>query len=354
MRSPDRPPFADAYAAPFWLPGGHSQTIYPVLLPSPAVAYRRETIDTPDGDFWLFDWLVDAAPRAADTPLVVLFHGLEGGSRSHQSLTLMVRLQALGWRGVVPHFRGCGGEPNRLPRAYHSGDHAEIAAMLAAVRSRVDHRTPVFALGVSLGGSALLNWLGRAGAHAATTVSAAAAVSTPLDLMASGIAIDKGFNRLVYAQSFLRTLKPKAIAMERRFPGLLDTQRVTRAKTMWEFDDVTALLHGLAGTGDTDTCVVSRGYEIALPTLVINARNDPFVPGTPFPPPRKARRNAPQPADGATGLRHAAAPEHPLAGEASDRFLHLGTLNAIVPPGAAFMRNYSSYLAMHVPFPSSP
>ena len=158
--------------------------------------------------------------------------------------------------------------------------------MLAAARARVDPRTPVFAFGVALGGSALLNWVGRAGADATNRVSAAAAVSTPLDLMASGIAIDQGFNRLVYAQSFLRTLKPKAIAMERRFPGLLDVKRVARATTMWEFDDaVTAPLHGFAGTDDYWTRASSKPWlrDIALPTLVLNAKNDPFVPGASLP-----------------------------------------------------------------------
>jgi len=286
MQSSDSSPISVAYAAPFWLPGGHAQTIYPALLPGPAVAYRRERIDTPDGDFWLFDWLVDAAPRAANSPLVVLFHGLEGSSGSHYALTLMVRLAALGWRGIVPHFRGCGGEPNRLPRAYHSGDHAEVAAMIKAIRARVDPLTPVFAFGMSLGGSALLNWLGRAGADAANTISAAAAVSTPLDLVASGTSIDKGFNRFVYAQSFLRTLKPKAIAMERRFPGLIDTRRVGRATTMREFDDaVTAPLHGFAGTDDYWTRASSKPWlrHVSVPTLVLNAKNDPFVPGVSLP-----------------------------------------------------------------------
>jgi predicted alpha/beta-fold hydrolase len=306
MSSPDSPAIPLAYGAPFWLPGGHAQTIFPVLMRSPAVTYRRERVETPDGDFWLFDWLVDVTPRAADTPVVVLFHGLEGGSGSHHSLTLMVRLRALGWRGVVPHFRGCGGEPNRLPRAYHSGDHAEIAAMLAAIRVRVDPVAPVFAVGVSLGGSALLNWLGRAGAMAANTIAAAAAVSTPLDLMASGISIDKGFNRLAYAQSFLRTLKPKAIAMERRFPGLIDVKRIARAKTMWEFDDaVTAPLHGFSGTADYWTRASSKPWlrDIALPTLVLNAKNDPFVPGASLPGAHEASKSVTllQPNDGGHG-----------------------------------------------------
>ncbi len=205
---------------------------------------------------------------------------------SHYALALMARLAESGWRGVVAHFRGCGGETNRMPRAYHSGDHAEIGAILAAVRARVDPGAPVFAFGVSLGGSALLNWVGRAGADAARTISAAAAASTPLDLMASGLAIDQGLNRLIYVQAFLRTLKPKALAMERRFPGLVDARRVARARTLWEFDDAfTAPVHGFAGTDDYWTRASSKPWlrEVALPTLVLNARNDPFVPDASLP-----------------------------------------------------------------------
>jgi uncharacterized protein len=285
MRSPISSQ-SPAYEAPFWLPGGHAQTIYPVLLGDFDIDYRRERVDTPDGDFWLFDWLVDAQARAVDTPLVVLFHGLEGSSHSHYARALMTRLASLGWRGVVAHFRGCGGETNLMPRAYHSGDHAEIGAMLAAVRARVEPQTPVFAFGVSLGGSALLNWVGRAGAAAANTVSAAAAASVPLDLMASGIAIDQGLNRLIYVGAFLRTLKPKAIAMEQRFPGLFDARRVASATTLWQFDDAfTAPVHGFAGTDDYWTRASSKPWlrDVVLPTLVLNARNDPFVPDASLP-----------------------------------------------------------------------
>jgi len=272
-----------AYRAPRWLVGGHAQTIWPYRLRRPAVALRRERIETPDGDFWDFDWL-DAGSAPA-TPLVVLFHGLEGGSASHYSRALLTALARRGWRGVVPHFRGCGGEPNRLPRAYHSGDHADVAAMLTAIRARVPAPTPVYAIGVSLGGSALLNWLGRAGSGAARLVTAAAAVSAPLDLMAAGIAINRGFNR-VYAKHFLATLKPKSLAIAARFPGLLDPAKIRRARSMWEFDDVvTAPLHGFAGTQDYWTRASSKPWlaAIGVPTLVINARNDPFIPAHSLP-----------------------------------------------------------------------
>ena len=272
-----------AYRAPTWLSGPHAQTIYPFLLPRPEVAYRRERVSTADGDFWDFDWLDH--PGAEDgAPLVVLFHGLEGGSGSHYARALMLRLASIGWRGVVPHFRGCGGEPNHTPRAYHSGDHEEIGALLAAIRARAPE-AKLHAIGVSLGGSALLNWLGRAGSEAGKILTAAAAVSTPLDLMAAGKAIDRGLNR-VYARHFLASLRPKSIGIAQRFPGLLDVDKILRARSLYEFDDVvTAPLHGFAGTHDYWTRASSKPWlaAVRVPTLVLNARNDPFVPAGSLP-----------------------------------------------------------------------
>ena len=278
MRAPQPLPAAAAYRAPSWLAGGHAQTIWPYWLPKPTMALRRERVDAPDGDLWLFDWLDSDRPN--DSPLVVLFHGLEGSSTSNYARALMHAVGAIGWRGVVPHFRGCGGETNRLPRAYHSGDHAEIGAMLAAIRARVPPETTVFAVGVSLGGSALLNWLGRVQGDASRVVAAAATASTPLDLAAAGFSIDVGLNK-IYSYHFLRTLKPKSVAMSRRFPGLIDAKRVRATRTMRAFDDVvTAPLHGFADAMDYWTRGSSKPWlkSIALPTLVINAENDPFIP----------------------------------------------------------------------------
>ncbi|HEV2219097.1 MAG TPA: alpha/beta fold hydrolase [Casimicrobiaceae bacterium] len=272
------PPAPGPYRAPRWLVGGHAQTVWPYRLRQHQVRMRRQRIDTGDGDFWDFDWLDAGDDRRR--PIVILFHGLEGSSSSHYARALLNALARVGWRGVVPHFRGCGGEPNRLPRAYHSGDHAEIGMMLDAVRARIDGTTPAYAVGVSLGGSALLNWLGRAGTDAAKLLTAAAAVSAPLDLMAAGIAIGQGFNR-AYTRHFLTTLKPKSLVIARRFPGLLDVARIRRARTMWDFDDVvTSPLHGFADARDYWTRASSKPWlaHIALPTLVVNARNDPFIP----------------------------------------------------------------------------
>ena len=301
MSRDTRYPLLPPYRAPRWLVGGHAQTIWPTFVARPVVRFRRERVTTPDGDFWDFDWL-DLPEGAADAPLVVLFHGLEGNSNSQYARALMATVTDLGWQGVIPHFRGCGGELNRTPRAYHSGDHEEIGGMLAAIRARVPPGTVIHAVGISLGGSALLNWLGRAGPDAAQTLTSAAAVSTPLDLTASGLDIDRGLNR-IYAWHFLMTLKPKSRTLARRYPARLDEARVRRAYSMYAFDDaVTAPLHGFAGTLDYWKRGSSKPWlrEIVLPTLVLNAKNDPFVPGTSLPGPSDVSRSIvlEQPEDG--------------------------------------------------------
>src|SRR5438105_2531608 len=283
MRDDVRTDALPPYRAPPWLVGGHAQTIWPYLLRHPQAVLRRERVETDDGDFWDFDWL--DAPASPDAPVVVLFHGLEGNAQSHYARALFAHLTEIGWRGVVPHFRGCSGEINRLPRAYHSGDHAEVAAMLAAIRERIGAHAMLYGVGVSLGASTLLNWLGRAQRDAAKTMTAAAAISAPIDLTAAGIAMGQGANR-IYTRAFLRTLRPKALAMAATFPGLLNPARIRRARSMWTFDEhVTAPLHGFAGANDYWSRASSKPWlaEIALPTLVLNALNDPFIPAASLP-----------------------------------------------------------------------
>lgn len=274
---------ATPYRSPFWLPGRHAQTIYPyACLRRPEPSYRRERVETPDGDFVDFDW-VDGP---ADAPLVALFHGLEGSSRSHYAGALMGAVAARGWRGVIPHWRGCGGEPNRLPRAYHSGDFEEAAWMIDALHERAGG-APLRAAGISLGGNVLLNYVGRMPERAASRLRAAAAVSAPIDLSASGAALDRGFNR-VYCRNFLKTLIPKALAKLQRFPGIYDAEALRRVATIRGFDDlVTAPLHGFRGVDDYWTRASSKPWlkDVRVPTLVLNARNDPFVPGDSLPGP---------------------------------------------------------------------
>jgi len=279
------------YRAPGWLPGGHAQTIYPLLIRPDPLPYHRDRWETPDGDFIDLDWnVVPPASNGTDTrPLLVLFHGLEGSSVSHYAITLMRAATAIGWSGVVVNFRGCSGESNRLPRAYHSGDSDEIDWILRRLRALCPTR-PCYAVGVSLGGNALLKWLGERQAGAGDCLRAAAAISAPLDLTACGHHLARGFNR-IYTQYFLRTLKRNATEKLRRYPGLFDERRMSAANSLYEFDDVvTAPLHGFAGADDYWCKASSKPWltGIRLPTLVLNAQNDPFLPAQALPLARQA------------------------------------------------------------------
>ena len=267
-----------SYRAPRWLRGGHAQTIWPALAVKVAPpAYRRELWDTPDGGRIALDF-VDGKPGA---PLVVLFHGLEGSSASHYAKALMQALADRGWHGVVSHFRGCGGVDNPLPRAYHAGDAAEVRWILQRLSARF---AAIAAVGVSLGGSMLLNYLAEEGE--AALPCAAAAVSAPLDLVAASTRLDRGLGKLLYTRMFMDTLKPKALESLQRHPGLFDAGKLSRARTFIEFDDlVTAPIHGF-GTALNywrQASSKSRLGQILRPTLVLNARNDPFLPASALP-----------------------------------------------------------------------
>lgn len=265
------------YAAPRWLPGAHLQTVWSALAaPRPAPPLSRTRWSTPDGDF--IDLDSGPPPGQPDAPLWVLFHGLEGSSRSHYARAIVDYAARLQWQAVVVHFRGCSGTPNNLPRAYHSGDSAEIDWILRRIRSEYPTR-PLLASGVSLGGNALLKWLGEQGGSA-SFVTAAAAVCPPQDLHAGAVSLSRGLNRL-YCEHFLRSLRPKTLAMLERWPGLVDGDRVRHARTFFDFDDaVTAPLHGFVSCYDYWSRSSCRQFlaGIRVPTLVINALNDPFVP----------------------------------------------------------------------------
>jgi predicted alpha/beta-fold hydrolase len=271
----------DEFCPARWLKNAHLQTIYAATLaPRPQVRLRRVRWETPDGDFIDLDWLADPAGSTPPVPLVVLFHGLEGASDSHYANALMHFARERGYNAVVVHFRGCSGEPNRLARAYHCGDAEEIRWVLERLR-HTSRGAPIVAAGVSLGGNALLKYLGEAGSQALQLIAAACAISAPLDLVAAGNTLDRGFNRVVYVRSFLRSLKRKSLAKLKRFPHLYEAHRVRRARTLREFDDiVTAPLHGFLDAEDYWTRASSKRWlrSVRVPTLVINARDDPFLP----------------------------------------------------------------------------
>jgi len=281
----NKPP---SYRAPSWLPGGNLQTLYPALLaPRPAVRYHRRRWDTPDGDFIDLDWTEDRESALGiggrNQTLLVLFHGLEGGSNSHYARALMHAAVQHGWQGVVVHFRGCSGEINRLPRAYHSGDSAEIDWVLRRLRGQ--HAGPLHAAGVSLGGNALLKWLGEQHESATGIIGRAAAISAPVDLHAAAAALERGFN-MNYTRNFLATMKRKSLAKLQAHPGLFDPARLRAARTLREFDDlVTSRLHGYRDVDDYYTRASSKPllHRIIVPTLLLNACNDPFLPDAALP-----------------------------------------------------------------------
>jgi uncharacterized protein len=274
------------YRAPWWLPGGHLQTVWASLYsPKASATYRRERWDTtpngkPDGDFIDVD-IVDGKP---DKPVLLHFHGLEGSSQSQYALGFMARCQALGWTGIVAHFRGCSGEMNRLPRAYHSGDSTEIDWIVRRVAAQFPQQR-IFAVGVSLGGNAMLKWLGERGSESASLLHGAAAVSAPVDLMAAGEALGRGFS-LNYARHFLSTMQAKAERMHANHPDAFDVAAMRAAKSLRQYDDiVTGPLHGYRDTDDYWTRASSKPglADVAVHTLVLNAKNDPFLPASALP-----------------------------------------------------------------------
>ncbi len=269
------------FRAPAWLPGGNLQTIWAATRAQrhagPPPQFTRQRWATPDGDFIDVDQLAPARP--ADAPHLVLFHGLEGSSASAYAQAFAGVALQQGWNYSVPHFRGCSGELNHAPRAYHSGDFEEVGWILQRLRSA--SAAPLRVVGISLGGNALLRWAEEAGASAAATAAAVAAVCSPLDLAASGAAIDRGFNWLVYSRMFLASMKPKALAKWQQHPGLFNRERLAAARTLYEFDDVfTAPLHGFRDTTDywARASALPHLASIRIPALALNARNDPFVP----------------------------------------------------------------------------
>ena len=208
-----------------------------------------------------------------------MFHGLEGSSQSHYARAFARYAQENNIHFCVPHFRGCSGELNLAPRAYHSGDFEEIDWILR--RLKTEYAGDVYAIGISLGGNALMRWAGEMGAAANPVVKAAVSICSPLDLYASGIHIGRGLNRHIYTPMFLRTMKPRALQKLAQFPSLFDQSKMLASTDLYEFDNVfTAPLHGFKNTEDYWTRASAKPHlaNIQVPALAINAVNDPFIP----------------------------------------------------------------------------
>ena len=260
------------FRAPWWLKSAHLQTMFATLFrPARAFPLRRERIELDDGDFLDLDW-----SPAAQGPVVLVLHGLEGSSDSPYARGMLETAHAHGWRGVVMHFRGCSGEPNRLPRSYHSGDTRDLAQVVRILRARSD--VPVLsAVGYSMGGNVLLKWLGEQGAS--VPLVAAVAVSVPYTLSLAAERLARGLSR-VYQRRLLDDLRAK---LSRKFSAgtsAIDLEQAHSSRDFWEFDDrVTAPLHGFKDVHDYYTRSSSRQYlaNIGIPTLMLHAEDDPFM-----------------------------------------------------------------------------
>lgn len=256
----------------WWLPGPHGQTLWPALFRfKPRPALRRERIELPDGDFLDLDW-----SAGEQGPIVLVLHGLEGSSDSGYARGLLHRVAMQGWRGVVMHFRGCSGEANRLARSYNAGDTGDLAYVVSLLQQR-EPATPLACVGYSLGGNALLKWLGETGT---TLPSVAVAVSVPFLLDSAAQRMSQGFSRL-YQRHLLKHLRANYRRKQRaRLPLPVTLKEMAKLQDFYTFDDkVTAPLHGYAGVDDYYARASCRRYlrGIRTPTLILHALDDPFM-----------------------------------------------------------------------------
>lgn len=258
----------------------HLQTIFPnVIFPSPRLPLRRERLELPDGDFIDVDWT-----RGGTGPIVIVLHGLEGSIKSHYAARIMHHIHKLGWRGVLPHFRGCSGEPNRLSISYHSGFTQDLEYFTGLLKKRAPD-TSLAAVGYSLGGNMLLKWLGEsANSH---RLIAGIAVSVPFDLTDASNAVEHGVSQ-IYKWSLLGSMRRSSIHKFKRVKAPFSLPNIRKLRTFRSFDDaLTAPLHGFKDADDYYVSCSSRHFlkNITVPTLIIHSLDDPLM--TPGSVPRK-------------------------------------------------------------------
>lgn len=259
----------------WWLPNAHMQTLWPAICRGffSKLVSERERIELPDGDFIDLDWV----GKDKTGPLVIVLHGFEGSIESHYAKGIMNKMSERGWRSVLMHFRGCSGEPNRLPRGYHSGETQDIS-FIAKLLCQREPNTAMSAIGYSLGGNVLLKWLGET--QSQNPLKAAIAVSVPFELHKTAARIKQGFARF-YQWYFLKCLRERLAIKFRKVPSHVDSAVLRDVQTIQDFDDCyTAPLHGFNGAMDYYTKSSSRQYlrTIQVPTLILQAKDDPLMP----------------------------------------------------------------------------
>ena len=262
------------YRAPSWLPGGHLQTIYPALFRRVRhLTNRAERLELPDGDFVDLEWAELGRPR-----LAILCHGLEAHTKTGYIQGMATALHRRGWDVLAWNFRGCGGEPNRLLRMYHSGATEDLHAVVTHAL-KIHPAASVDLVGFSLGGNLILKYLGEDRPDRSPRLHRAAAFSVPCDLACASRQLATASNRL-YMERFLREMREKIRSKARLFPGQVDLTGLRQIRSFQEFDDrFTAPIHGFADAADYWSRNSSRQFlpRITLPTLLVNAANDPFL-----------------------------------------------------------------------------
>ncbi|NNM60174.1 MAG: hydrolase [Legionellales bacterium] len=258
----------------WWLRNPHLQTLFPVICKRHIknLKLARERLELPDADFIDLDYTQDD-----DRPIVLILHGLEGSISSHYAKGMLQAIHRNGWRGVFMHFRGCSGEHNRLPIAYHSGETEDLAYVVNLLHQRFPLQ-PIAAIGFSLGANMLLKWLGETGQH--NILCASVAVSTPFELEKCVTKISTGFSR-IYQQHLLSALRRKMQDKFELTPSSIPLPDFRQLHSLYDFDNyVTAPLHGFADAKEYYTQSSSRQFlrAIDVPTLLLQAKDDPFVP----------------------------------------------------------------------------
>lgn len=271
------------FRAPRWASGPHAQTLLARTLRSSAPVWvERERIGTPDGDFIDVDWSPDPG---ADAPVVLILHGLEGSSNRRYVTSVAGQLAELGVHAVGMNFRGCSGEPNRTVRFYHSGETTDPAFVLRLLRDRFPGR-PIGAMGFSLGGNVLLKLMGERKDGGRDLVDAAVAMSVPYDLEAGCSLLERTGMGRVYARYFLRSLRKKVRAKASSLQEVIDVDAALKARSVREFDErVTAPLHGFADASEYYARCSSVLFlaGVRVPTLLLHATDDPFLPASSIP-----------------------------------------------------------------------
>lgn len=258
----------------WWLPNSHLQTIWPVICRTEIknLPLKRERFELPDGDFIDLDWI----GKDKSAPLVLVMHGFEGSIESHYAKGILRKIDEAGWRGVFVHFRGCSGEPNRLPRSYHSGETHDFDLIVNVLLEREQNKN-FAAIGYSLGGNVLLKWLGETGHQ--NPLKAAIAISVPFELHKAADRIQRGFSRL-YQWYFMKCIRERLHHKFKYVPAPIDPSLLSEVHTMRDFDDkYTAPLHGFSGVEEYYSTASSRQYlrTIQVPTLILHAKDDPFM-----------------------------------------------------------------------------